>query len=368
MINYDKDKIKEQLTIEQHFELLTEWGGNPEYTNFGIISETICHNEPGIGSRKLYMYSNSGLYVCYTGCEEGRFDIFELTRKIAQIQWGKEFDLNDAIRWIARRFGISGANSENKTEILEDWKLFSNYEKIQDIDIKNINEIQLKEYKHDILERFNYSLKITPWLKEGISQDTINKAKIGFYPGGDQITIPHFDRNNRFIGLRGRTVVKSDAENYGKYRPIKINKQMYNHPLGMNLYGLNWNKNNIKALGKAIVFESEKSVLLYASYFGWENNISVACCGSNLSSYQIQMLIEAGAKEIIVAFDRQFQEIGDKEFLHLTKNLTKIHDKYNNQINISFIFDKHKITNYKASPIDEGKEKFLKLFKERIIL
>ena len=33
-----------------------------------------------------------------------------------------------------------------------------------------------------------------------------------------------------------------------------------------------------------------------------------------------------------------------------------------------FIFDKNMITEYKASPIDEGSEKFLTLFKERILL
>ena len=76
----------------------------------------------------------------------------------------------------------------------------------------------------------------------------------------------------------------------------------------------------------------------------------------------------AVGKEIIVAFDRQFQELGDKEFKHLTKNLTKLNDKYKNEVNISFIFDKNMITGYKDSPIDCGPDIFLKLFKERIIL
>ena len=43
-------------------------------------------------------------------------------------------------------------------------------------------------------------------------------------------------------------------------------------------------------------------------------------------------------------------------------------EKYNNYVRISFIFDKKMITQYKASPIDEGPDKFLQLFKERIIL
>ena len=117
----------------------------------------------------------------------------------------------------------------------------------------------------------------------------------------------------------------------------------------------------------AIVFEGEKSVLLYQSYFP-EANISVATCGSNISMYQIQLLIDVGAKNVVIAFDRQFKEIGDDEWKHWTSNLQKIYNKYNNYVNISFIFDKNKITNYKDSPIDRGAETFLKLFNERVVL
>ena len=69
-----------------------------------------------------------------------------------------------------------------------------------------------------------------------------------------------------------------------------------------------------------------------------------------------------------MAYDRQFQEIGDIEFQHLKNNLLKIREKFKNEVNISFIFDKEKITGYKDSPIDKGPDIFLKLFKERIYL
>jgi hypothetical protein len=159
-----------------------------------------------------------------------------------------------------------------------------------------------------------------------------------------------------------------EGERFGKYRPLKINQTLYNHPLGMNLYNFNFSKNNIKLMKKAIIFESEKSTLLYKSYFGVENDISVACCGSSISNYQMKLLIDSGVEEVIIAFDRQFQEIGDEEFKHLKTNLLRLRDKYKNSILISFIFDKNKITEYKASPIDEGPKKFLQLFEERIVL
>ena len=369
MLVFDKSEIKNLLNIEDIFNLLYEWGGDPEYTSFGILSATICHNAPGEGSKKLYYYSNSTLFHCYTGCSDPSFDIFELVIKVFEIQHNKKVDLNEAVRYIAMRQGYNGRIEDAlEEEGLEDWSILSNYNRIQNIEIGEKKNIVLKEYDDIILSRFNYKIKIAPWLKENISQEVIEKAKIGFYPGGDQITIPHFDADGRFIGVRGRALCQQECELYGKYRPLKVNQVLYNHPLGMNLYGLNWSKDAIKTIKKAIIFESEKSCLLYASYFGWENNISVACCGSSVSAYQIQLLIDAGAEEIIIAFDRQFQEIGDNEFKKLKANLLKLHEKYKNFVKINFIFDKNMITGYKASPIDEGKDKFLKLFKERIVL
>ena len=368
MLVFDKSEIRSSLTVDNIYDLLNEWGGDPEYTDFGILSTTICHNVPGEGSKKLYFYENSNLFRCYTGCDAS-FDIFDLTIKVFNIQHNRKMDLNDAVRYIAAKHGYGGRLEDAPEESeLQDWAILSNYDRIQNIELGEKKVVTLKEYDDIILSRFNYSLKIGPWLREGISQEAIEQSRIGFYPGGDQITIPHFDAEGRFVGLRGRTLSQQEGELYGKYRPLRVNKMMYNHPLGMNLYNLNNSKDAIKIIKKAIVFEGEKSTLLYKSYFGIDNDISVACCGSSLSAYQIQLLIEAGAEEIIVAFDRQFQEIGDKEFQHLKSNLLKLHNKYKNFVKITFIFDKEMITSYKDSPIDCGQEIFLKLFKERIIL
>ena len=367
MLDFNKDKVRDALSVENLFELVEKWGGNPEYTSFGFLADTICHNPPGEGSKKLYWYNNTGLFRCYTGCDEV-FDIFQLYIKITKIQKNKDVDLNEAVRTLAQQFGISGEYKRNTDEEeLEDWKIFANYDRIQDIEIKT-NEIVLKEYDPIILSRFNYEVRLTPWLEEGITQEVIEHNQIGFYPGGDQITIPHFDEYGRFIGLRGRTLCAEEGELYGKYRPLKINNVLYNHPLGMNLYNLNNSKQAISIIGKAIIVEGEKSCLQYQSYFGIDNDITVACCGSSISAYQIDMLIKAGAKEIIIALDRQFKEIGDDEFKRLKTNLIKLYNKYKNDVLISFIFDKNMITSYKASPMDHGPEIFLKLFKERIVL
>ena len=366
MLIFDKNDIKQALTIEQIFDLLQNWGAEPEYTSFGILSSTICHNKPGEGSKKLYYYSNSELFQCYSNCNS--FDIFQLVIKVMEIQNNVIFNLNDAIRWIAQKLGIFGRLEEDIDDIgLEDWKYLANYERIQEIKI-NSQEVILKEYDDTILSRFNYQVKLQPWLQEGITQEILDYASIGYYPGGDQITIPHFDFNNIFIGLRGRTLCRLEGELYGKYRPLKINNELYNHPLGYNLYGLNWAKENIKFMKKAILVEGEKSVLKYASYFGIENNICVASCGSSLTSYQVQLLLSLGINELIIAFDKQYEKCNTEESKKWAKKLVQIHNKYKNEILISFLWDKDEILGYKESPLDVDKEKFLYLFKRRIIL
>ena len=90
--------------------------------------------------------------------------------KVMDLQKNVKYDLNDAVRWIARRFGLSGREEDSpEVEGLEDWKILANYSRIKDIQVSAPNVV-LKEYDDDILSRFNYNVKIAPWLKEGISQ------------------------------------------------------------------------------------------------------------------------------------------------------------------------------------------------------
>ena len=181
------------------------------------------------------------------------------------------------------------------------------------------------------------------------------------------IVIPHYNIDGELIGIRERTLIKENEEN-GKYKPAILNYKMYNHPLGFNLYNLNNSKQQIKNLKKAIVFEGEKSCLLYQSYFGIDNDISVAVCGSSLINYQVQLLKSCGAEEICIAFDKQFQELGDEEWKSWTKKLKDINKKYGDEIQISFLFDKWNLLSYKDSPIDRGPEIFMELFNRRVVL
>lgn len=119
---------------------------------------------------------------------------------------------------------------------------------------------------------------------------------------------------------------------------------------------------------KAIIFESEKSVMMYDSWFGSDNNISVACCGSSVSIHQINLLLNLGVTEIIIGLDKQFENNYNKEFQKYLSNICKIANKIINFCNISVIFDNLNLLDYKDSPIDKGKDVFTKLFNNRITM
>lgn len=361
---YDKNKLKEELEVEQIYDLFEAWGGEPEYINGGIVAQTICHNLPGEGSRKLYYYENTQLCHCYTGCTNSTFDIFDLCIKVKKNQEGIEWELYDAMDYIASYFGLEGEEQVEEEQKLEDWTIFKRH---KELPTYSKPRIKLKEYNPVILTRFIYP-RIPHWEKEGIPETISKRNFIGYYPGKEQITIPHFDKDNRLVGIRGRSLAEDEVERYGKYRPLLINRQLYNHPLSMNLYNLNNSKDNIKKAKVAIIYESEKSCLQYQSYYGQDNDISVACCGSSISSYHIDLLRELGVLEIIIAFDRQFIEIGDDEFKRLKNRLIHLAQKYGKYMKVSAIFDKNKISPYKSSPTDVGQEIFEKLLKERIKL
>lgn len=355
------EKVKNDLSIDQVCDLLASLGGDPQIKGDLIISRTICH---GGHSHKLYYYNNTKLFKCYTDCLDS-FDIFELIIKINKLN-NIDYSLPQAIRFITNYYGIVVETeiSENQ-ENLQDWQILNKYDRSSSQE-KEEKIVEMKFYDDKILQYLPHP-RILNWEKEGITREVMEECGICYDPSYQGIVIPHYDINGKLVGIRERTLIKEN-ENNGKYKPAILNYKQYNHPLGFNLYNLNNSKENIKKIKKVFVFEGEKSCLLYRSYFGGDADISVAVCGSNLINYQVQLLLSLGVEEICIAFDKQFQEIGDDEWKRWTKKLKELNRKYSPLVQISFLFDKMNLLGYKDSPIDRGPEIFMQLFKERIVL
>ena len=380
--NAEKTRIKNSLTIEQVFDFVADLGGEPQMANGYFVAQTICHNPPGVGSHKLFYYENTRLFKCFTECEGGAFDIFDLTTRAKQTMGEKrpvqdengevvyrDWTLYDSIWFVAKYFGIPLEREQPEGFAglyisLPDWDVLKRYE-IEDIQAQQ--RVELATFDDGFLKNYPHP-HIEPWENEGITYEVMQETGIAYDPYACGIIIPHYDIFGRLIGIRERTLVK-DLEEDGKYKPATLmNGMMFNHPLGFSLYNLNNSKKAISQFKKAIVFEGEKSTLLYASYFGEESDISVACCGSNLINYQVKLLLSLGVREIIIAFDKQFQKIGDNEWQKWVIKLKTLYNKYGSYVNISYMFDKNNLLEYKSSPIDEGKDKFIQLFKNRITI
>ena len=355
------EKVKNDLSIDQVCDLLASLGGDPQIKGDLIISRTICH---GGHSHKLYYYNNTKLFKCYTDCLDS-FDIFELIIKINKLN-NIDYSLPQAIRFITNYYGIVVETEISETqENLQDWQILNKYDRSSSQE-KEEKIVEMKFYDDKILQYLPHP-RILNWEKEGITREVMEECGICYDPSYQGIVIPHYNIDGKLVGIRERTLIKEN-ENNGKYKPAILNYKQYNHPLGFNLYNLNNSKENIKKIKKVFVFEGEKSCLLYRSYFGGDADISVAVCGSNLINYQVQLLLSLGVEEICIAFDKQFQEIGDDEWKRWTKKLKELNRKYSPLVQISFLFDKMNLLGYKDSPIDRGPEIFMQLFKERIVL
>lgn len=359
--NYNLEEIRESLTIDQVMSIVAENGGEPIQKGDTLVCRTICH---GGNSHKLYYYDNTHLFRCYTDCGE-TFDIFQLIQKIKTREAGREIPLPQAIEYVAQFLGISRepAAASETTEIDDYLTFIENYDRIKEIDVKT-STVELKTYDDGFLKNFSHP-QIVSWIEDNITQMAMDKYEISYNPKDQAIIIPHRDINGNLIGVRERTLIKENAEKYGKYLPLKLNGTMYSHPLSFNLYGLYQNQENIKRAKMAIILEGEKSVLQLESILGSENNIGVACCGSNVINYQVSLLQKLGVKEIVIALDRQYQKLNDDEHKKLCRNLKALQKKYGNYIKVSYIFDIDGLLPYKASPTDAGTQIFMQLFRER---
>ena len=215
-------------------------------------------------SHKLYYYDNTKLFRCYTECSS-TFDIYDLVIKNKKNE-GIEYSLYQAIQFITTFFNLAilTENFSFSNEEISDWQILNKYEQTNSQE-KQEKIVDFKFYDDKIL-RYLPKPKIPMWLQEGISQEVMNNCGIAFDPVSWGIVIPHYNIDGKLIGIRERTLIKEEEEN-GKYKPAILNYQMYNHPLGFNLYNLNNSKDNIRKIKKAIICERWKKLLTISILF-----------------------------------------------------------------------------------------------------
>jgi hypothetical protein len=189
----------------------------------------------------------------------------------------------------------------------------------------------------------------------------MEKFNIRYSAPQNKIIIPHYNPEGKLVGIRGRALNEWEVENVGKYMPVQIEGKWYSHPLSLNLYGLNWTKENIKRTGVCFLVEAEKSVLQME---GWDfANCSAAVCGSQFNKHALKLLMQtAHPREVIICFDKE-ELPGSEDYFN---KLYSIGQKYSNYCDFSFIYDRENLLDMKDSPTDKGSEVFWKLYRRRV--
>lgn len=336
---------------------LMEKLGVPEsmikYGNSSLIFPTICHNEMSNDpSHKLYYYEATKRFYCYTNCKS--MSVFDFIIKVYQtrgykIEFREAYNILDEI--VSKRIKNGFAILSNPKPLVPD-KIDKNWEE------------QLPVYNHHILECFTQQPRfLDVWMSEGIDYDVLVEFGVRFDMVRNRIVFPILDRNGRLVGIRVRNFNQDDIDSGRKYMPLWHNEELYNCPKMMVVYGYYQNKAVIKKLKEVIVFEAEKSVLKYGSCF--TQNKSVAVGGSSFSQYHGIILKDAGVTKIVLAFDNDYSEDGDKYYglKKMIKEAKKIQGM-GFEVEIIYDWDQEYLGN-KDAPIDLGRTVYSKLYRER---
>ena len=355
------NKILDMITTSDIVQLVSKFG-IPEtsirYYNKQLIMPTGCHNEIiGTAKHKLYYYEDSKKFHCYTCC--GSMNPFEFVVQAYRTR-GIKYSLSNAAIIIERiiqerlrdGFAIVTPPSNVKKEIEEDWHK------------------SLTEYNPSIMNCFSRNKKyLKVWEKEGISFDAMDKFGIKFDMIRNRMVIPIYDDKGVFVGAKVRNFNQEDIENGRKYMPLIHNNEIYTYDKGKILYGLNFNKKNIKNAKRAIIFESEKSTILYESLYVGNKAVSIG--GSNVSIYQTELLKQYKVETVVLALDNDYSLLPNEngeydKYFGLYKMLKEANKLDAKGFNVEIVYDwEQSFLENKDAPIDKGREIWNKLYRNR---
>ena len=355
------NKILDMITTSDIVQLVSKFG-IPEtsirYYNNQLIMPTGCHNEIiGTAKHKLYYYEDSKKFHCYTCC--GSMNPFEFVVQAYRTR-GIKYSLSNAAIIIERiiqerlrdGFAIVTPPSNVKKEIEEDWHK------------------SLTEYNPSIMNCFSRNKKyLKVWEKEGISFDAMDKFGIKFDMIRNRMVIPIYDDKGVFVGAKVRNFNQEDIENGRKYMPLIHNNEIYTYDKGKILYGLNFNKKNIKNAKRAIIFESEKSTILYESLYVGNKAVSIG--GSNISIYQAELLKQYKVETVVLALDNDYSLLPNEngeydKYFGLYKMLKEANKLDAKGFNVEIVYDwEQSFLENKDAPIDKGREIWNKLYRNR---
>lgn len=349
----DIQAIKSAITGDGIIALMDSMGiplvsANSQYQ----LYPSCCHHSDWERhSKKLYYYIESQRWHCYS-CS-GDWDTIGLVQHL------RKCTFNQAVDYICSTLGIAS------TEVVQDnmrdpWQReLRRWLANTDID----EPVQLTAYDPAILSAFDH-LYPSEWLEYGITRDNMDKFGIGWYARQACISIPVV-QNGQLVGVRGRYTRPQDVAK-GKYRPIAmLDGNVLKFSSSACLYGYDQNKADIEKCRQVLLFESEKSVLKAPEY-GIYNSLAVF--GSNISKRHIEMLLELGVNDVVIAFDSDYRQMGDADFQFFVAKMKKLASKLHGYFGVSIIYNNQGYDAYKCNIMDLPYDQAMTLYERRAIL
>lgn len=356
----DSAKVKERLSQDDVIRLCCALQGDDTYlmdSQGRPLFLTSLDHEGG-DSYKLCYFDDSKLFYVYT--RGLSYDIFELVKRAKGFE-----EFSESFRYVCDFFSLRDDGfEEEKKPLIDDWDIFQKMEDYSKPKEKEKNENP--PIQENLLNFWEPLAAPTEWFPDHITPSAMRRFGIRIDSALYKIIIPHRNPKGELIGVRGRSFNEVEVASGMKYAPVQIEGKWLNHKLGLNLYGLWENAENIRRIKKVAIFEAEKSVLQCESYYGPKNNFALATCGSNLSQEQMDLLLDLGVDEIILCYDKEWTDgIGQPEYMAYREKLRQ-HVQYLSQYCAAYIvMDREGLLGYKDSPSDKGKDVLEILMKQK---
>ena len=350
------------LVIEELFEI------RPTKTTSSFITyHSFCHHEyERQGGENLSLKIDTMMFTCYSHC--GSMDLLKLVQT--------RYDLINepkkpykCMQLICKACGIpfEFEQSNDEQKVIEyDWKKqLGKYVKGK----KNISKQEIKIYDNTIL---NYFPKIyhTDWIEYGISEQSMDKFNIRYYPYKNSILIPCYDRLGRLRGIRTRVMDEIAIENGSpRYIPLTtIDGTTYKFGTGGMLYGEYQNEAEIRRRKEAWIVESEKSCLRIDTLMNGKG-IALGMMGSALSDENVKYILSLGISRLCILADSDFHEMSeeDEDWIKFEQKILKLCEKFTPYCKVEVVFNNIGIKDaYKWSVTDFTVEQFKQMWKNRV--
>ena len=348
--------LYEKLTIQDYHNIMRKLGATYNGSRFN----TICHNIDG-GKYNLAFNEDDKYFTCFSECGCS-YSLLSLVKKRRELL-GEPCSTYRSMKWICEQCGIAFNFKEEVKEVnnnIYNWQNLLRY-------TKEHKSSENKIYSNSILSELEDCIYL-PWIDEGITEETQEKYQIKWYNRNQQVVIPVRNINGDLVGCHCRNTNPDLIADGMKYIPLHmLCGDEYKFQMGLELFGLNYNKINIEKSKSVILVESPKSVMQFDNFS--MPNICVGMFGMGFSLQKLKLLLNLGVDKFTIALDKQYEEIGNTEYKSWEKKVNKIIDivrPYANEIAV--IWDKDKLLDYKDSPTDKGEDIFIQLWNEREIL